>query len=230
MAVVITVLTVLAWILVVIPPILFTIKWLAQRDEGFVPIAVWFASLMLVSFFILPWLDLQPLKHFNLAWVFGTVPWLELVGKWVGMDWLLTILEKLSGLEILFEPPGWLTLILAARPWLWLVTIPCGFVTVGASWLVSWPVQHKLPGYLLSVTSFILLVILFLGLPEIDGLGERAFPNMMALIVPILGAHIIVPGPLAMLIALLGLVLTGATHVEMFKNRSLVRDEEEIEW
>lgn len=230
MAVVITVLTVLVWILVLIPPILFAIKWLAQRDEGFVPIAVWFASLMLVSFFILPWLDLQPLKHFNLGWVFGTVPWLELLGKWVGMDWLLNILEKLSGLEILFEPPGWLTLILAARPWLWFVTIPCGVIAVIASWLVSWPVQHKWPGYLLSVTSFILLLILFLGLPEIDGLGERSFPNMMALLVPILGTHIIVPGPLAMLIALLGLVLTGSAHVEIFKNGRPLKGEEEIRY
>jgi hypothetical protein len=203
-----------AMTLVLTLPIVWSAVWLHNRSANWrnQVLAAWGLSFFLASFFFLPWLDLQPLKHLGLAVLFDALPVLETFVRWFGQDFLLEVIEKVSSLELIFEPRGWFTLALVANIYtaIWL------FLWGSSTFLLAWPVLlcfrwHKL-GYFLSASSIVLLFTLFYSLPTIDGLGERHLPHPMALAVPVLGAELLWYGPVVMFIGLLLLALAGLLY------------------
>lgn len=110
--------------IVVIPPIAITMRRLYITKVSGFPVAVWGSALFLAGFLLLPWLNLQPLKYINLDWLFDFAPpLLEMVFKLIGLTQLSTLAGKVAGLDMLFHPRGWLTLLLVSPVWMWVLVL-----------------------------------------------------------------------------------------------------------
>lgn len=186
------------------------------------------ASLVLLSMSIVPWLNLQPLKHLGLAWFYEGLPAWEWLVHRLGIGWLGRALEKLSGLETLFEPPGWLALVLVGRLGVWLWVLFWGIAAVILSWSVGLGKGRPWVGYGLALSSSLLLLTVGYHLPTIDGLGERAFPHIASLAVPVLGAELEWAGPLVMMAGLLLMLYGGLAQTidSDFQRQSLESNEQ----
>lgn len=89
-----------------------------------------------------------------------------------------------------------------------------GVVTIILAWLVAFKQYAPVAGKALAVSCFFNLLLLFYNLPNIDGLGERAFPSIFSLAVPLLGAQIEWWGPLTMILGL-GLMFWSAAQAQI---------------
>lgn len=167
-----------------------------------------------ISFFYLPWLDLSPIKGTVWRDLLDFMP--DVVGQilaWRGVDVAAHGLETISQVVGLFELSGWETL---------LVTIPNAFLffLVGLlaiavyllTLFLAWSVRKPAAGYALAVCSAVLLGMIIYFLPEIEELGERSFPSLLAIAVPLLRVEINWLGPLTMLAGLLLLIAGGLAH------------------
>lgn len=199
------------WFLIVAPPLWFTFKWW-RAGQGLRPsLASWGAGLFLLSFYALPWLNLQPLKHIGLDWIVDVAPpLLESSLRQLGLESLGSVSERVSSIELFFSPPGWLTLIMVAPILVSLGVIATGSLSFILAQVVASQRNASVSAILLMLTSALHLLVLFYYLPDIDGLGERAFPSVFTLAVPALGAHLEWLGPLTMLVALCLMFFAGA--------------------
>lgn len=193
-------------------------RWKSQQT-GF-PAAGTASVLLLFSFFKLPWLNLQPLKLIGLDWLVDVAPILEpLLGR-LGLRWAQRGVESFGLLEPFFEPRGWLTLLLVANKWLMPAVMFLGALSFSLTLFLLWKPASKMAGSILMASSAGNLLFLFYFLPDIDGLGERAFPSVFGLAQPLLGAHIEWVGPLAM-IAALGLMFAAGAQAQLLSESSL---------
>lgn len=200
--------------MIIFPSLYLTVLSSKQPDRYplYVVLTGWGNSFVSGSFFFLPWLDLQPLKHFGLEWLFDALPFAELFAKWIGKELVVNLIEKLSGLEILFQPPGWLTLLITAPIVLWPILLCLGGMIIFTGFLVAFQFRSPKIGKMLVVLAIGLLAIVYGSLPAIDGIGERAFPHPLTVVIPLLGAKINWLGPAVMILGLVFLAIGGFTQ------------------
>lgn len=199
-----------AWLVLALIPLVAAARAGGIRRPGAPAIG---AVLMIISFFALPWLNLQPLKYVGLDWLFDIAPAAEWLAKLLGAGVMGGLFGGIDLIDPIFNPPGWATLALVAGPLTWLVVLSLG---AGAYWLavaVTWRKGSARLGQALSLVSGALLLFLFYRLPDIDGLGERAFPSLAALIAPLTGAELSWIGPIGMFISL-GLLLVAGLRAQ----------------
>lgn len=201
---------ILLWVGIVLLIVVPCNQWWQRQYAPPYPFAGIAGALFLISFFKLPWLNLQPLKLIGLDWLVDLAPMLEpLLGKW-GLKGAQRGVESFGLLEPFFEPRGWLTLLLVTNKWLMPTLLLLGTLSfIFILWLLFKP-TNKAVGAALMVTSAANLLFLFYFLPDIDGMGERPFPNIMSLAQPLLGAHLEWIGPIVMIISLCLMLMAGA--------------------
>lgn len=189
-------------------PLLLTFRWWQGNEEkGIFPVGIWGISLVLLSTFYIPWLNLNPLQHLGLDWLPDVIPpGLEIVRKLLHTDRFGSLINLFGILEPIFGPPGWVTLLVAAQ----LPTAIIGTITVAVGFVVVWHPNWKPAGIAVLFLSSLTFLILFCNLPTIDGLGERSFPSLTSLAIPLVGAHIEWGGPLVMMAGLCLLFFAGA--------------------
>ena len=219
-----TVLSAVAWAVIILPSGLLTLVWFRSPKQRPFPLASWGISLLLLSFCFVPWIDLQPLKHFGVEWLFDAVPILAFIFERLGKTLAVEVAEKVSSLEIIFEPPGWITLVMVGNWLIWLWLAFWGSLTFIFAIPVMLRFRWRPIGRFLSITSFVLLITLFYNLPNIDGLGERPLPSIFALAEPILGAQLLWQGPMIMM-AGLGLLVFGGLSYAYSADQMLDRDD-----
>ena len=176
-----------------------------------------------VSFFYLPWLDLSPIKGSIIGDLLGIAP--DAAGQllaWRGMDAAAQKMEAVASFIGLFEPPGWLTLLITSPhiP-VFLLALLVGMAAIVLAVLVAWPVRPPAVGYALAGCSAFLLLSIIYFLPDIEGLGERAFPNVLSLAVPLLQVEIIWFGPLVMMLGLLLMLVGGLAQTQQAAQSNL---------
>lgn len=209
------------WTLILLPSLFLTFFRWQEEKQHVTLLATWAASLFLFSFFFLPWLDLQPLKHFGVEWIYDAIPVLEIVAGWFGAEFVADAASHISGLDLLFSPPGWLTLLITARPLIWLIVTCLGTVSIVFAWLTS-AINWREAGLVLSISSSLLLLFILCNLPNIDGLGERSFPSLLAIAVPLLGVQLIWVGPFVMIFSLILMIVAGLVQLESTQGKDFV--------
>jgi hypothetical protein len=200
-----------------LPFIIVAVRWFKQNE--LLP-AQLLASIGAVganiSFFYLPWLDLSPLKASLFGEVLSIAP--DAVGQmlaWRGMDSAAQKMESIAVFIGLFEPPGWLTLLLTSPHFLvLLLVLLLGVAAIVLAVLVAWPVRSSVFGCALAILSAVLLLTIIYFLPEIEGLGERAFPSPLPIALPLLQVEIIWFGPLVMMLGLLFMLVGGLAQTQ----------------
>jgi hypothetical protein len=142
------------------------------------------------------------------------------------IETLADVADKIGFIGDLFAPPGWLALLLTARWPVWLLTAILGPSVL----LLAIPVALRRRvlgvGWALSVISLFLLLVLFYSLPDISSLGERPFPSILAIAVPVLGAHLMWIGPVVMIAGLGFLTLAGLIHSQWATNNGMEEQED----
>ena len=145
------------------------------------------------------------------AWLIDVAPPLLAMGLKLLRTERLGFLGKFFDvLGPIFGPPGWATLLLTARWPMMLLMGPVVGVTVVLGYMVAVRPRWKGAGIPLLISSGLAFLILFYNLPTIDGLGERSFPSLFSLAVPLVGAQIEWGGPLIMFAGLCLLFFAGA--------------------
>ncbi len=209
---------------VFLPFVILAFRWLRQ---GHVLPAQFLAGVgaagVNISFFYLPWLDLSPIKGSLTGELLGIAP--DAAGQllaWRGMDAAAQKMEAVASFIGLFEPPGWLTLLITSPhiP-VFLLALLVGMTAIALAALVVWPVRHPVFGYALAGCSAFLLLSIIYFLPDIEGLGERAFPNVLSLAVPLLQVEIIWFGPLVMMLGLLLMLVGGLAQAQQAAHNNL---------
>lgn len=194
--------------LVLAPTAERSFRWVQERGRA--PVGIWGSSLFLISVFYVPWLNLNPLQHVGLDWLIDVAPpTLELVLKLFRSERFGSLLGFFGILEPLFGPPGWATLFVTARPIVSVLMLSIGTITAVLGMFVAYGLFGKAAGTGLIFFSSLNFLILFYSLPTIDGLGERAFPSLFSLVIPLVGAHIEWGGPLIMIVGLCLLFYAG---------------------
>ena len=201
-----------ALLLIILPAFSSTLRWFQNGSKAErMPLGIWGNSLLLLSTFYIPWLNLNPLKYLGLDWLIDVAPPLLAMGLKLLRTERLGFLGKFFDvLGPIFGPPGWATLLLTARwPMMLLMGTVVG-VTVVLGYMVAVLPRWKDAGIPLLISSGLAFLILFYNLPTIDGLGERSFPSLFSLAVPLVGAQIEWGGPLIMFAGLCLLFFAGA--------------------
>jgi hypothetical protein len=202
------------WLL--LPFLIAALRWSVNLSSKSSLTAVLGLFAVNFSFFYLPWLDLSPIKGSLWRDFLDLAP--DMMGQvlaWRGIDSAARSLEAVSQVIGLFELSGWETLLLTA-PNAWIVLL-VGFVAIAAYVLVlllAWPVRHPAVGYALTGCSAFLFSVIVYHLPEIEELGERSFPSLFAIAVPLLQVEINWLGPLVFLFGLLLMIVAGLAHAE----------------
>lgn len=199
-----------AFFWVFLPLLVFGTRWFIDTKQKPKLVAVAGAVGVNVSFFYLPWLDLSPVKGSLLKDLLDFAP--DVAGQvleWRGLSSAAQGMERVASVVGLFELSGWETLLLTSPHPLVLVLLGLlGVVAIALAVWTAWPARHPAVGYSLAVCSAWLLLSIIYYLPEIEGLGERAFPSLLAVAVPLFQVEIIWLGPLVMMLGLL-LMLAG---------------------
>jgi len=202
------------WIFV--PLLVLGIRWLMGIKLQVASISVVGAVGVNISFFYLPWLDLSPIKGVLLKDLLDFVP--DVVGQvlaWKGLDSAAQGMGRVASMVGLFELSGWETLLLTSPHPLVLVLLGIvGGIAIVLAILTAWPMRHVAVGYALAVCSAVLLLSIIYFLPEIEGLGEHAFPSLLAVAVPLLQVEIIWFGPLVMMSGLLLMLVGGLMQTQ----------------
>lgn len=194
------------WLVLSLIPLAMAVRFSGARRPGVPAIG---ATLMILSFFVLPWLNLQPLKYVGLDWLFDIAPAAEWLARLLGAGVMGGLFGGIGFIDPIFNPPGWATLALVAGPLTWLAVLGLGASAYWLAVLVIWRNNSARLGQALSLVSVTLSLFLFYRLPDIDGLGERTFPSLTALIVPLTGAKLSWIGPLGMFVSLGLLIWAG---------------------
>jgi hypothetical protein len=170
------------------------------------------------SFVTLPWLSIKPLERIGLEWLHDIAPFVGRLLILFGIDNLDSLMPfwKVIGIR----PPGWLALMLNAqtRGGLLLLVIVAavvgGLVYLLAHWVAATR-RPRISAPFLVVTAAALLLLLLYRLPDIDGLGEHDFSNIVALSLPIVfNIHLSWLGPLVMVVGLVMLLADGVRRLQ----------------
>lgn len=190
---------------------------------------------MALSFFVLPWLRFEPVSLFGLDWLAEVVPFARSLLQWLQIDNLERLLPfgrlfyRLLGVNL----PGWLTLLLTGGWRFWLLIPFLATLVFLSAHLMTWIKGRYLIGRILAwilITSAVLLLLLLLyNLSTIDGLGERHFPYWSAFVLPFLGAHLSLFGPITMVVALM-LLMWGGGQALVNAGASSDQSDEEDEY
>lgn len=191
-------------------PAFLGISWSRSRSRPF-PLATVGASLMLISFLILPWLSLRPLDLVGLEWLGDTLPIAGRLLALLGVKSFSTLVGWLGPLGFLTNWYGWLALLLTATPLVWGLAALLGASALVAAWAVGVGRRPRAAYGLLAIAGALVLLVAY-SLPLIDGLGERPFPHPLTVSLPFLGARLNWLGPGAMFLAL-GLLIGDALNV-----------------
>lgn len=196
-------------------PALLALGWWFSKGRAYhtFPWAAVGAGLMALSFFTLPWLTFSPLERVGLDWLYDVAPYLGRLLALLGIDNLDRLLPIWRVIGI--HPPGWLALALNAQTWpglLWLGVVTAllgGLIFALALWVELARRPKWSAAALIALATLSLLTLLYF-LPDIDGLGEHDFSNIVALVIPIfLNVHMSWFGPFVMVSALLLLLVGG---------------------
>lgn len=193
--------------IVLLAPAGVAISWSKSRARPF-PLAAVGASLMLISFGVLPWLSLQPLDPIGLAWLGDALPVAGRLLVLMGAKSVSAALGWVGVIGFLTNWQGWLALLLTAGPPVWVAALLLGTVALAAAWAVGVG-RQKPAAYVLLATAAALVLLVAYSLPLIDGLGEHPFPHPLTVTLPFLGARLNWLGPGVMFIAL-GLLMGDA--------------------
>ena len=202
------------WVL--LPILVVAIRWSANRRGGTNVTAVLGLLTVNISFFYLPWLDLSPIKGSLWRDLLDFAP--DVVGQmlsWRSIDSAARGLETVSQVVGFFELSGWETLLVTVPHALLFFLI--GLLGIAAyllTILLAWPVRHPAIGYALALCAVTLFCITIYFLPEIEELGERSFPSLFAIAVPLLQVEINWLGPLMMLFGLLLMLVGGLAQTQ----------------
>lgn len=192
---------------VLLAPAGVAISWSKSRSRPF-PLATVGASLMLISFGVLPWLSLQPLDPIGLEWLGDALPMAGRLLALLGAKSLSAVLGWMGVIGFLTNWYGWVALLLTAGPPVWVAATLLGVVALGAAWAVGVG-RQKPAAYVLLAAAAALVLLVAYSLPLIDGLGEHPFPHPLTVTLPFLGARLNWLGPGVMFVAL-GLLMGDA--------------------
>lgn len=206
-------------VLLCIPAVLIVFWWLGSGKDAArpFPMAAVGAGLMALGFFSLPWLSIKPLERIGLDWLHDVAPFLGRLLALLGVDNLDRLLPIWRVMGI--RPPGWLALVLNAESWSGLLGLGLGAVMLGGLIyaLAHWIAVRRTPRYTavaLAIVATVLLLLLLYRLPDVDGLGEHDFRNIIPLILPVIfNIHLTWPGPLFMVAGLLLMLADALRHL-----------------
>lgn len=202
------------WFLV--PVLVVAFRWSENLSSRLNLTAVLGLLTINISFFYLPWLDLSPIKGTLWRDLLDFAP--DVVGQilsWRGLETAAHGMERVTQVVGLFELSGWEALFLTSPSvWVFVLVGLLGLVATILTVLLAWPVRHPVVGYSLALCSLFLLCLNISYLPEIEELGERAFPNPFAVAVPLLQVEINWLGPFVMLLGLLLMVVGGLAQTQ----------------
>jgi hypothetical protein len=197
--------------LILAPPTFALWRWRRALEARPFPLAVIGASLILLSFLLLPWLSLEPLRVMGFDWLSRLIPVARPVIEWLEDGRLRPLGVFLGPINFLTRWRGWMALLFTGNLSI-VVLIPflATLAIVLGHW-VTWLRPRKAPAAILIASAGLSLFLMLFNLPRLDGLGERGFPHLMTVMLPMLGAHIHPAGPVTMA---LGLALLAAGGVQ----------------
>ncbi|WP_374688809.1 hypothetical protein [Promineifilum sp.] len=200
----------LAFAALLLTPAVLALVWWRRDESRPAPFALAGVALMLISFFILPWLSLRPLDLIGLGWLGEALPTASRLLVLLGIRSLETALRWLGVTGLLTNWRGWLTLPLTTGPAVWIVSTLLGALVFVAAHVVNWT-RARWAAWLLLLAAAGLTLLIAYHLPIIDGLGERPYPQASTIALPILAARLHWAGPAVMGLGL-ALCLIGALH------------------